>query len=208
MPHPTIAPKEIDWKLGMTKAEQAQTVAPGTNVIFKWSGTHNVWLMPNKVAYNECDFDQARELASTSVNEYTYKAPAAGTVYFTCKVEGPLPPNRWSRGHCKFGNMKLVLTVASAPAPKITAAPPATTAAPPATTAAPPTTPAPIPAPAPTTSLSNLFDLKPNCEKLGARYCDYGPHIPNANTNTNPSTNPNTDPNRITNPNTDPNPKP
>ena len=127
----------------MTSAEQAQTVAPGTDVIFKWSDNHDVWLMPNKVAYNECDFDQARELASTSVNEYTYKAPAAGTVYFTCKVTG----------HCEFGNMKLALTVTSPPAPKTTVAPttttpilntpapaPTTTAAPPTTTAAPTTT--------------------------------------------------------------------
>ena len=54
------------------------------------------------------------------------------------------------------------------------------------------------------TSSSNLFDLKPNCDKLGARYCDYGPHIPNANTNTNPSTNPNTDPKPDANSNSNP----
>ena len=27
-----------------------------------------------------------------------------------------------------------------------------------------------------TTTSSNFFDLKPSCEKLGARYCDYGKH--------------------------------
>ena len=85
----------------MTKAEQTQTVVEGTNVIFKWSGSHDVWLLPNKAAYDACDFSQGKELASTSVTEYTYETLAAGTFYFSCKVEG----------HCKFAQMKLALTV-------------------------------------------------------------------------------------------------
>ena len=91
----------------MTSAEQAQTVAAGTDVIFKWSDNHDVWLLPNKAAYDACDFSQGKELASTSVNEYTYETLAAGTFYFTCKVTG----------HCQFGNMKLALTVTSPPTP-------------------------------------------------------------------------------------------
>ena len=86
----------------MTDTERAQTVAVGTQVVFKWTQTHNVWLMPNKAAYDACDFSQGKELAPSSANgEYTYKASAAGTVYFACKVPG----------HCKFAQQKLVLTV-------------------------------------------------------------------------------------------------
>ena len=88
----------------MTPDERAQTVAAGTNVVFKWSGQHNVFLMPNKAAYDTCNFDQATELASTSVQEYTYKSSAAGTFYFGCKVTG----------HCKFTTQKLALIVTPA----------------------------------------------------------------------------------------------
>ena len=85
----------------MTATEQAQTVAVGTNVIFQWTGSHNVYVMPNKAAYEACDFSQATELAPSSVNEYTYKASTAGTVYFGCNVIA----------HCQFANQKLALTV-------------------------------------------------------------------------------------------------
>ena len=85
----------------MSDAERAQTVALGTNVNFKWSGNHNVWLLPNKAAYDACDFSKGKELASTSVTEYTYKASAAGTFYFVCEVAG----------HCSHAQQKLALTV-------------------------------------------------------------------------------------------------
>ena len=89
----------------MSKAEQTQTVAAGTDVIFKWWGEkHDVWLLPNKAAYDACDFSRAKYLPPTyekSVNQYTYKTLAAGTFYFGCKVNG----------HCKFAQMKLALTV-------------------------------------------------------------------------------------------------
>ena len=102
--HSTIAQKDIDWKLGMTKAEQTQTVAAGTDVTFKWSDMHNVWLLADKAAYDACDFSQAKELASTSVNEYTDTASVVGMVYFACKVTG----------HCKFTTQKLALIVTPA----------------------------------------------------------------------------------------------
>ena len=97
----------------MTATEQAQTVAVGTNVIFKWSDQHNVYVMPNKAAYDACDFSQATELASTSVNEFTYKASGAGTFYFGCQVAG----------HCAYANQKLALTVTPPPTPAPTTTP-------------------------------------------------------------------------------------
>ena len=98
--HSTIAQKDIDWKLVMSKAEREQTVAAGTDVVFKWTDEHNVWLMPNKAAYDACDFSQARELASSSVHEYTYTASAPGIVYFACQITQ----------HC-IVNHKMALTV-------------------------------------------------------------------------------------------------
>ena len=103
IPHAATAQKDIDWKLGMTDSERAQTVTAGTDVVFKWIDQHNVWLMPNKAAYDACNFDQARELASESVNEYTYKASAPGTFYFGCKITD----------HCRFKH-KMALTVTTA----------------------------------------------------------------------------------------------
>ena len=91
----------------MSKAEQTQTVAAGTDVIFKWSELHDVWLLPNKAAYDACDFSQGKELASTNVNKYTYETLAAGTFYFGCKVTA----------HCAYAAMKLVLTVTPPPGP-------------------------------------------------------------------------------------------
>ena len=85
----------------MSEAEQTQTVIVSTDVKFKWDGTHNVWLLPDKAAYDACDFSKGKELAPTGVNEYTYKALAAGTVYFACQVTG----------HCSHAQQKLTLTV-------------------------------------------------------------------------------------------------
>merc|ERR1719201_2801222 len=94
--------KNIGWKVNMQ--DNQEQVAVNTDVIFTWTGTHDVYLLPNKKAFEECDFSKAKELASTSVNKYTYKASAAGNFYFACKVTG----------HCKFTKQKLALTVTPA----------------------------------------------------------------------------------------------
>ena len=101
---PKATKKNIVWKLNMKSTERQQTVAVNTDVIFTWTGTHDVYLLPNKKAFEECDFSKAKELASTKVNKYTFKASAAGVFYFGCKVTG----------HCKFTKQKLALTVTPA----------------------------------------------------------------------------------------------
>ena len=128
----------------MSPAERTQTVEAGTNVVFKWSGMHNVWLLPNKDAYDACDFSKGTELAPTSVNDYTYKASAAGTFYFGCQIIG----------HCAFAAHKLELTVTAAPTPAPTPAPTTTLAPTPAPTPAP----APPPPPAPGWHFVSAFD--------------------------------------------------
>ena len=94
------AQTKIDWKLGMTAAQMKQTVPLNTEVVFKWSGYHNVYELPDKKAFDACDFSKAKELASHKQGPFTYKASSAGIVYFACKVGG----------HCS-NKQKLALTV-------------------------------------------------------------------------------------------------
>merc|ERR1712032_34310 len=91
---------KIDWKLGMTSAQMKQTVSLNTEVVFKWSGFHNVYELSDKKAFDACDFSKAKALASHNQGPFTYKASSAGIVYFACKVGG----------HCS-SKQKLALTV-------------------------------------------------------------------------------------------------
>ena len=103
-PHLPIAQTKIDWKVGMTGAEMKQTVPVNTDVIFKWSGWHNVWKFPDKAAFDACDFSRATELAASSKGPYTYQASSAGIVYFGCRVQW------FSLSNCK-AKQKLALSV-------------------------------------------------------------------------------------------------
>ena len=84
----------------MTAAQMKQTVALNTEVVFKWSGFHNVYELSDKKAFDACDFSKAKALASHNQGPFTYKASSAGIVYFACKVGG----------HCS-SKQKLALTV-------------------------------------------------------------------------------------------------
>ena len=99
-----FAQTNIDWKLGMKPEQQKATVKAGTNVVFKWNGSHDVYLFTNKNAYDTCDFSKGKAtmLAKNSDNPYTYTAKTAGTFYFGCSIG--------SGGHCKTPQ-KLTLTV-------------------------------------------------------------------------------------------------
>ena len=97
-----VSALDIDWKTGMSDKEQKQTVTVGTDVVFKWSNFHDVYQLPDKAAYDNCDFSKATKLAGTNVNTYTYKSTSEGIVYFSCSV--------YSGAHCK-ANQKLTLTV-------------------------------------------------------------------------------------------------
>merc|ERR1719213_738515 len=88
----------------MSAAEMKQTVALNTEVVFKWGGYHNVYKLPDKQAFDACDFSKATKLASYDEGPYTYKASSAGIVYFACEVGG----------HCSF-RQKLALTVTARP---------------------------------------------------------------------------------------------
>jgi len=84
----------------MTDAEKKQTVKTNTDVVFKFTSFHNVYKFPDKTAFDACDISKATQMALQS--PYTFKASAAGTVYFGCGVG--------KGSHCR-GGIKLALTV-------------------------------------------------------------------------------------------------
>ena len=93
----------------MTMAEEntKQTVALNSDVVFQWSGKHDLWLFPDKAAFDACDFSKATQLAdNTQTDPYTYKASKVGTFYFGCNVGG----GDMGMNHCK-SPQKLALTV-------------------------------------------------------------------------------------------------
>ena len=66
--------------------ETKATVKVNTEVVFKWSGFHNVYLFPNKADFDNCDFANAKELATSDQSPFTYKSSSTGTFYFGCAV--------------------------------------------------------------------------------------------------------------------------
>lgn len=75
---------KIDWKLKMPQTEATTTV--NTDVIFKWSGFHNVYMFPNEADFNNCNFANAKEVAAADQNPFIFKASNLGTYYFGCAV--------------------------------------------------------------------------------------------------------------------------
>ena len=68
-------------------------VAPGTEIVFQWSGPHSVLAMPSKAAYDACDKAAGIDLGSSPVN-YEVLARALALedddlepdLYFICGV--------------------------------------------------------------------------------------------------------------------------
>ena len=96
-----LAPKTINWKGGMTDAEMDQTVSLNTDVVFKWSGYSNVYKLPDKDAFDACDYAKSTKLASYDENPYIYKASSAGIFYFASGAVNS----------CSLKKQKLALTV-------------------------------------------------------------------------------------------------
>merc|ERR1719353_145132 len=75
-------------------------------VLFKWNGDHDVYMLPNMEAFEQCDFMAAKKLANKS--PYIFSTSKAGTYYFSCTYNG----------HCENGQ-KLMLQVTAAPTKNI-----------------------------------------------------------------------------------------
>ena len=98
-----LAARNIHWRLGMSAAEQEETVEVNTDVVFTWMGDHNVYKFPNKADFDDCDFTKATLLANNTQSPYTFKASSPGVFYFGCRVENGV--------HCKYVQQKLALIV-------------------------------------------------------------------------------------------------
>ena len=84
------AAKTVDWE-SMHPSSSANTLsaAAGETVTFTWGpDTHDVWLMADETHYNNCDWDGATEIHSTSVK--TGDVSGLGeTKYYACHVGSP-----------------------------------------------------------------------------------------------------------------------
>ena len=105
-------------------------VHTGTRLTFKFSNSHNLYLMASQAKYDDCDFSGARELASTTYGGATneqdiasglsnlYEATVArvGTLRFACEVQP----------HCDSGQKVVVYVTPTSPpsSPPIPALPP------------------------------------------------------------------------------------
>ena len=119
-------------------------VTVGDKLRFSYSGSHNVYQMASKAAYDDCDFAEATELASTIKgggsgsfsNLYeavVTTADAADTLYIACQVGA----------HCGDGGQKVTITATFAPSP------PPPSPSPPPPSPPPPSPPPPSPSPPP-----------------------------------------------------------
>merc|ERR1719353_539548 len=104
------AVKKVNWKVGMSNTDQKVVMKlDGKNpaaVLFKWNGYHDVYMFPNKAAFDKCDFMYANNLGSKSPS--IFSTSKAGTYYSGCTVYG----------HCENGQ-KLMLQVTAAPTKNI-----------------------------------------------------------------------------------------
>jgi len=94
----------IPWTAGFGNVPaQATTANVGETLRFVWEGNHNVYKMPNKAAFDSCDFTGLSPLASVSPFEYTlaYTLVSPFPAYFACSIED----------HCVNGQ-KLAVTLA------------------------------------------------------------------------------------------------
>ncbi|KAH8062115.1 FK506 binding protein [Aureococcus anophagefferens] len=128
----------LDWVAQFSANPKTATMGADADLVFSWTGHHDVWEMASESAYEACDFGGGAYLgAATGV---AVAARPGETVFYSCSVGA----------HCIAGQ-KVAVTW---DAPLATPAPPAPapTASPVAATAAPSPRPAPSPTAAPTAS--------------------------------------------------------
>ena len=80
------------------------TVSAQDTISFHWQGGkhHNVWSLPDRKSFDNCDFTVGHKLGDTS--PVTYNVHTFPTHYFACYNTGPGEP-----GHCRAGQ-KLAVT--------------------------------------------------------------------------------------------------
>jgi hypothetical protein len=80
----------LNWTI---KQYTDQSAIVGDTVTFTWSGSHNVYIHPNKT--DTCDKTERTEVSKTSGKKYTFKTSDVGVVVFACDKSG----------HCAAGQI-------------------------------------------------------------------------------------------------------
>ena len=121
---------QASWFWNAMPQIASYTISTGQSLTFKFSDSHNLYLMASQAKYDDCDFSGARELASTTYGGATneqdiasglsnlYEATVArvGTLRFACEVQP----------HCDSGQKVVVYVTPTSPpsSPPIPALPP------------------------------------------------------------------------------------
>ena len=94
----------IDWNAQFSADPKTTTVDADADLIFSWTGGHDVWIMADEFSYEECDFTGGTFLGDSSGVEVS--AQPGETVYYSCGVpasrlspETPPSPPRARRLH-------------------------------------------------------------------------------------------------------------
>jgi len=95
----------IDWTAGFGNVPaQSMEAEVGDSLIFNDVGGHNIYLMPSKAAFDDCDFSSATLLSSN--NGYQHMLTSL-PMYFACRVGS----------HCRAGQKVAVTSLASTAVP-------------------------------------------------------------------------------------------
>merc|ERR1711907_37767 len=80
----------VDWNAGFSSpAARAKSVTAGKHIVFSWTGTHNVYKMADKAAFDACNFAGSTQVGgATSPVTYNTSPSATGHIYFACN--GPV----------------------------------------------------------------------------------------------------------------------
>ena len=78
----------IDWNAQFSADPKTTTVDADADLVFSWSGGHDVWIMADEFSYEECDFSGGTNLGSSSGVEVS--AQPGETVYYSCSRAGVL----------------------------------------------------------------------------------------------------------------------
>ena len=101
----------FNWLSGFSDPDmQHATVKVNSSIGFYWTGMHNIYELPDKAAYDACDFSKATVNTEAVTNgKATVDFPALGNRFFACQVGS----------HCKSGQKLMVhVTETGAAAPK------------------------------------------------------------------------------------------
>jgi len=101
MSHASGKTTTFDFNQGFTAAGlKALSVADGDEIVFTWTGAHNVYLMKDKAAFDACVWDGSTLVGEKSGVKKVISGKAGTVHYFACQVGA----------HCKSGQ-KLAVTI-------------------------------------------------------------------------------------------------